>query len=182
LQCYFPMNDMLSSSWFVSLLLNSSLWIQVSALDKATGKSQKITITADKGRFSQDEIDRMIREAEENAEADNAQRKRVEAKNALESYLYNVKSTMADTTATGLRSKLEPTDVETVETSISGGLQWLDEHASDSEESISAKKAEIEAVVGPIMSKAYQQQAPSEQQPAGGDSAASGAGPSVEEL
>jgi molecular chaperone DnaK (HSP70) len=106
----------------------------------------------------------------------------VEAKNALESYLYNVKSTMADTTATGLRSKLEPTDVETVETSISGGLQWLDEHASDSEESISAKKAEIEAVVGPIMSKAYQQQAPSEQQPAGGDSAASGAGPSVEEL
>jgi molecular chaperone DnaK (HSP70) len=141
----------------------------VSALDKATGKSQKITITADKGRFGQDEIDKMIREAEENAEQDQAQRRRVEAKNGLESYLYNLRSTMADTSSTGIRSKLQPAEIEAVESAVTGGLQWLEVRANDGEEAINAKKSEIEAVVSPIMTRAYQQ--PQEASDNGGDAA-----------
>ena len=78
--------------------------LQVSAQDKASGKSQKITITSDKGRLSDDEIARMVKEAEENAEEDAKAQKRIEAKNQLESYLYSLRNTVDDT----LKDKIDP--------------------------------------------------------------------------
>merc|ERR1719223_1817611 len=66
--------------------------LQVSAEDKASGKTQKITITSDKGRLSEEEIERMVREAEENADADKEARDQVDAKNQLEAYLYSLRS------------------------------------------------------------------------------------------
>merc|ERR1712193_506066 len=68
--------------------------LQVSAEDKGTGKSEKITITAEKGRLSEDEIERMVREAEEYADEDKKVKERIDAKNGLESYLYNLKNTL----------------------------------------------------------------------------------------
>merc|ERR1712037_33673 len=70
--------------------------LQVSAEDKGTGKSEKITITAEKGRLSQEDIDRMVREAEEFADEDKKVKERIDAKNGLESYLYNLKNTLDD--------------------------------------------------------------------------------------
>merc|ERR1712070_517090 len=70
--------------------------LQVSAADKATGKAEKITITADKGRLSAEDIERMVQEAEEFAEEDKKVQGRITAKNGLESYLYNLKNTLDD--------------------------------------------------------------------------------------
>lgn len=70
--------------------------LNVSAVDKSTGRENKITITNDKGRLSKDDIDRMVREAEKYKAEDDAQRDKVQAKNSLESYAYHMKSTVED--------------------------------------------------------------------------------------
>ena len=80
--------------------------LNVSAVEKSTGKEQKITITNDKGRLSQDEIERMVEEAERYKAEDEANRVRIEAKNSLENYSYSMKNTMADEKLAG---KLSPT-------------------------------------------------------------------------
>ena len=70
--------------------------LQVSAEDKGTGKAEKITITAEKGRLSDEEIERMVKEAEDYAEEDKKIKERIDARNGLESYLYNLKNTLED--------------------------------------------------------------------------------------
>jgi L1 cell adhesion molecule like protein len=77
-------------------LLASSSALNVSACDKASGREQKITITNEKGRLSQEEIDRMVEEAEKYKAEDEANKSKVEAKNALENYCYSLKGTMSD--------------------------------------------------------------------------------------
>merc|ERR1711920_5571 len=70
--------------------------LNVSACDKSTGKSQKITITNDKGRLSKEDIEKMVNDAEKFKKDDEAAADRVKAKNELESYAYQVKQTMDD--------------------------------------------------------------------------------------
>merc|ERR1711944_286569 len=70
--------------------------LNVNAADKSTGKSQKITITNDKGRLSKEEIERMVNEAEKYKADDEAQKDRVQAKNELESYAFQMKQTAED--------------------------------------------------------------------------------------
>ncbi len=70
--------------------------LQVGAEDKGTGKSEKITITAEKGRLSQEEIERMVQEAEEYADEDKKVKDKVDARNGLEGYLYNLKNQLED--------------------------------------------------------------------------------------
>lgn len=68
----------------------------MSAVDKSTGKQNKITITNDKGRLSKDEIERMVKEADDYKVDDEKQRERIQAKNSLESYAFNIKQTVED--------------------------------------------------------------------------------------
>lgn len=70
--------------------------MNVTAADKSTGKSNKITITNDKGRLSKDEIEKLVRDAEKFKGEDELIKKKVEAKNALENYCYSVKNTLKD--------------------------------------------------------------------------------------
>merc|ERR1719162_377042 len=79
--------------------------LNVSAIEKSTGKEDKITITNDKGRLSQDEIERMVSEAEKYKAEDDANRNRIESKNGLENYAYSMKSTMADEKLAGKLSE-----------------------------------------------------------------------------
>merc|ERR1711966_140127 len=85
--------------------------VNVGAEDKGTGKSEKITITADKGRLSEEEIERMVQEAEEFAEEDRKIKERVDARNSLETYAYNMKNTVSDSDK--LADKLEEDDKST---------------------------------------------------------------------
>ena len=81
----------------VTFEIDANSILQVSALDKGTGRSEKITITADTGRLSEEDIERMIQEAAEYAAEDQAMKEKVDARNELESYLFNLRNSFEDT-------------------------------------------------------------------------------------
>lgn len=96
----------------VSFELDANGILKVSAVDKGTGKGESITITNDKGRLTQEEIERMVQEAEKYAEEDKATRERIEARNGLENYAFNLKNQVSD--EDGLGGKIDEEDKETV--------------------------------------------------------------------
>ena len=95
--------------------------LNVSASEKSTGKSNKIVITNDKGRLSKEDIDRMVEEAERFKAEDEEIQKKIEAKNHLESYLYQMKSMLKDETT----SKINPEDKETILKKIGEIDEWM---------------------------------------------------------
>merc|ERR1711968_59326 len=129
--------------------------LQVSAEDKGTGKAEKITITAEKGRLSEEDIERMVREAEEFAEEDKKVKEKIDAKNGLEGYLYNLKNTLEDDEK-GLADKLSEEDKEELDNTINEALDWLDENPEAEAEEFEDKQKEVEQVANPIMRELYQ--------------------------
>lgn len=128
--------------------------LQVGAHDKGTGKQEKITITADKGRLSQEEIERMVREAEEFAEEDKKVKARIDSRNSLESYVYNLKNMLDD--EEGVGGKLSESDKKDLESAVQEALEWLDENPEAETEDYEAKQKEVEQVANPIMKNVYQ--------------------------
>jgi len=129
--------------------------VNVQAQDKGTGKSEKITITADKGRLSEEEIERMVRESEEYAEEDKKVRDTVDARNAFEGYAYSMKQQISDDDKLG--TKISEDDKKTINDAVTEALKWLDEHTEAEKTEYDEKKAELEKVCNPIISKIYQQ-------------------------
>ena len=127
--------------------------LQVSAEDKGTGKSEKITITNDKGRLSQEEIERMVNEAKEFEEEDRKLKEKIDSKNALESYIYNIKNTINDEDK--IKDKLTDEDKETLESIVKETTEWIDENQNSDKEEFEEKQKEVEKTVNPIMSKLY---------------------------
>ena len=140
----------------------------VSAHDKATGKSEKITITADKGRLSEEEIERMVQESEEFAEEDKKIRETVDAKNALEGYTYSMKQQITDDDKLG--SKISDEDKKTINDAITETLKWLDDTKDATKADYDEKKEELEKICNPIVTKLYQQAGAGGKPGAGGDS------------
>jgi len=128
--------------------------LQVSAEDKGTGKAEKITITAEKGRLSEEDIERMVREAEEFADEDAKVKQRIDARNGLESYVYNLKNTLDDDEK-GISDKISDSDKEELETAINDTLDWLDENQEAEKEDYEEKQQELERVANPIMREVY---------------------------
>merc|ERR1711993_151575 len=106
----------------VTFEIDSNGIVQVSATDKGTGKSESIQITADKGRLSQEEIERMVREAEEFAEEDKIMKETIDARNGLEGYAYSMKNTEKDEDKLG--DKIDEDDKETIEEAVSEAIDW----------------------------------------------------------
>ncbi|CAL4976021.1 unnamed protein product [Urochloa decumbens] len=132
--------------------------LHVQAADKGTGKSEKITITSDGRRLSQEEIDRMVREAEEFAEDDKKVRERVDARNKLETYVYQVKSAVDDTK---MADKMDADGKDRVEEAIREANDWLDGNADTlDKEDYEEKLKELEDVCGPVISAVYQRSGP----------------------
>ncbi|KAG0325746.1 ATPase with role in protein import into the ER [Dissophora globulifera] len=128
--------------------------LRVSASDKGTGKTETITITNDKGRLSDEEIERMIKEAEQFANEDQVIKERIESKNVLENYLYSVKNQVNDDSQLG--SKIDAEDKKTILDEVNKKVSWLEsEGTTASKEELDEKKEEVEAVVNPITSKLY---------------------------
>ena len=99
--------------------------LNVSAVDTSTGKENKITITNDKGRLSKEEIEKMVAEAEKYKSEDDAQRERVQTKNNLESYAYNMKSTIEDDK---VKDKISEEDKKTIQDKCQETIKWLEEN------------------------------------------------------
>jgi len=138
----------------VSFEVDANGILQVSAEDKGTGKSEKITITAEKGRLSEDEIERMVREAEEYADEDKKVKERIDAKNGLESYLYNLKNTLNDEEK-GISEKISAGDKKDLEDLIDESLDWLEDNPEAETEEYDEKRKEVENIANPIMRNVY---------------------------
>lgn len=124
--------------------------LNVTAKDQGSGKESKITITNDSGRFSKDEIERMVQEAEKNSSRDKEELEKVEERNKLENMCYSVRNTMDE-----MKGKIKDEDREKINTKSAELLKWLDEHRDESKDVYSAKVKELEAVYNPIITAAY---------------------------
>ena len=122
--------------------------MNVSALEKGTGKTNKIVITNDKGRLSKEEIERMLSEAEKYKAEDEAEAGRIGAKNALESYAYSLKNTLSDSK---VDEKLDSEDKEKLKAEIDKTVAWLDESQQATKEEYEVHQKELEAGANPIM-------------------------------
>ena len=124
--------------------------LNVTAVEKSSGKSQKITITNDKSRLSAADIERMVKEAEQFKEQDNEMKLNIEAKNSLENYIYSIKSSILDEKVS---SVLSDQDKTTINTTVEETLKWLGDNTSVGKEAYEKKKEEVEGTLMPIMSK-----------------------------
>ncbi|KAI8581069.1 hypothetical protein K450DRAFT_234486 [Umbelopsis ramanniana AG] len=161
--------------------------LNVSAVDKTTGKSSKITITNDKGRLSKEDIERMVSDAEKYKAEDEEVAAKISARNGLESYAYNLRNTLQDENVGG---KLEEADKTKLKEAVDEAIKWLDESQEASKDEYESRQKELEEVANPIMMKIYGQGAGAGGAPggapggfppgAGGDAAPEG--PTVEEV
>merc|ERR1712173_569392 len=129
--------------------------LNVSAVDRSTNKQSKITITNDQGRLSKEEIERMVSDADKFKADDEKQKERIAAKNGLESYCFNMKSTLDDE---NLKEKISEDEKRTMSSKCDEALKWLDRNHLGEVEEFQDKQKEVEAVCNPIISKLYQQQ------------------------
>jgi len=128
--------------------------LNVSAVDKSTNKQSKITITNDQGRLSKEEIERMVNDADKFKAEDEKQKERIAAKNSLESYCFNMKSTMDDEK---LKDKISEDDKRMIISKCEEAVKWLDGNQLAEVDEFQDKQKEVEAVCNPIITKMYQQ-------------------------
>merc|ERR1711935_1118908 len=138
----------------VSFEVDANGILQVSAEDKGTGKAEKITITAEKGRLSEEDIERMVREAEEFADEDKLVKERIDARNGLESFVYNLKNTLDDDDK-GVADKISPEDMKELQDLIDETLDWMEENPEAEKEDYDDKQKEVENISNPIMRQMY---------------------------
>ena len=141
----------------VSFDVDANGIMNISAEEKTTKKTNNITITNDKGRLSKEQIEEMIKKAEEYKEADNKLKERIEAKGGLENYLYNLKNTMTtkdDSPPILIELKKEMDPI------IEEGLKWLENNDKEETDVYKEKQKELEEKVNPLMQKLYSQQMP----------------------
>jgi L1 cell adhesion molecule like protein len=137
----------------VTFDVNADGIMNVSAQDKSTGNVKKITIKNEKGRLSQDDIDRMVRDAEKFKDQDEAVRKRVEAKNALEGYCFGVRNSLSNEQ---FANALSQSDKDAVNKEINDCLAWIEGNLEASPEQFENKQKELEGKIMPIMQRGYQ--------------------------
>merc|ERR1711887_530957 len=166
--------------------------LNVSATDKSTGKQSNVTITNDKGRLSKEEIERMVNDAEKYKADDEKQKERISAKNGLESYCFNMKTTIEDEK---VNDKISEDDMKKINDKCDEAIKWLDANQLAEVEEFNDKQKEIEAVCNPIITKLYQGAGGMPDMggmpggmpgagaaPGGGAGGAGGAGPTIEEV
>eukprot|EP00092_Neocalanus_flemingeri_P025625 GFUD01027781.1.p1 GENE.GFUD01027781.1~~GFUD01027781.1.p1 ORF type:complete len:649 (-),score=246.49 GFUD01027781.1:85-2031(-) len=162
--------------------------LNVSASDKSTGKSNKITITNDKGRLSKEDIEKMVNDAEKYKADDDIQKERISAKNNLESYCFNMKSTLEDEKVKG---KISEPDMKVINDKCDDAIKWLDANQTAEMDEFVDKQKELEGVCNPIISKLYQGSGEAPGGMPGGAAGApggapgggaSGQGPTIEEV
>jgi heat shock protein 1/8 len=134
----------------VDLDIDANGILNVSAKEETSGKTNKVTITNDKNRLSQSEIDKMVQEAEKFKEQDEKLKSKIEAKNSIENYVYQIKNTMTGE----LKDKFSDEDKSVLTSLVDNTLQWI-ESGDHTKEEYDAKQKEVETVYFPIIQKVY---------------------------
>jgi L1 cell adhesion molecule like protein len=164
--------------------------MHVSAVDKSTGRENKITITNDKGRLSKEDIEKMVRDAEKFKDEDDKQKDRISAKNSLESYAFNMKATMEDEK---LKDKISDEDKQKVMDKCNEVIRWIDSNQLAEKDEFDHQLKDLEKICMPIVTKLYQGAGggmPEGGMPggfpgaggAGGGASKGGSGPTIEEV
>ncbi|CAG07496.1 unnamed protein product, partial [Tetraodon nigroviridis] len=152
--------------------------LNVSAVDKSTGKENKITITNDKGRLSKEEIEQMVQDAEKYKAEDEVQREKIAAKNSLESYAYHMKSSVEDD---AMKGKISEEDKRMVTNKCNQVISWLENNQMAEKDEYEHQQSELEKVCKPIVTKLYQG-ASTSGSGSGGQAGDSSKGPKIEEV
>lgn len=139
----------------VTFDINTDGILNVSACDKANGRSERITIKNETGRLTPEEIQKMVEEAERYKDEDEKVKKRVEMKNGLENYCFQLKNTLNDEK---FKDKFSEEDRKTIDDTVNEGLQYLESNPEAEASEYEAKQKELEAKFSPIMQRLYQQQ------------------------
>merc|ERR1711976_154260 len=142
----------------VTFSIDENSILLVSAKDTNTNKSEQITITNDKGRLTQEEIERMIQEAETFAEEDKAAKEQIDSRNSLDSYLHSMKNSVEGSDK--LADKLSEEEKETVLDAVKEAREWLDSNHNATKDEFEEKQKHVEGICGPIVSKGYGGQQP----------------------
>ncbi|CAL8311533.1 unnamed protein product [Arctogadus glacialis] len=151
--------------------------LNVSAVDKSTGEQNKITITNDKGRLSKEDIERMVQEADQYKVEDEQQRENIAAKNALESYAFNMKSSLRED---NLKDRVSEEDRKKVEEKCEQAILWLENNQLAEKEEYQHQLKELEKLCNPIISRLYQGGVPAGS--CGEQARAGSQGPTIEEV
>ena len=130
--------------------------LTVSAVEKATGKSEKIVVTNDSGRLSKEEIERMLKEAKEFEEQDKITKERIDAKNSFENYIYSMKNTVEDKEK-GIGAKLTEDEKETIGNALKEAQDWLNANQEAEKEEYDSHLKDLQKICDPIIGKLYQQ-------------------------
>jgi len=138
----------------VTFDIDANSILNVTAVDKTTGNKNNITITNDKGRLSQADIDRMVHEAERYKTEDESNRQRIEAKNGLENYSYSLRNSIRDEK---VAEKLSADDKKSLNDAIDDAVKWLESHPSATKEEYEQRQKDLEQIAMPIMTRLYQQ-------------------------
>ena len=138
----------------ISIDIDANGILNVNAIEKSTGKSNKITITNEKGRLSKEQIEEMIKTAEKYKEEDEKKKENIDAKNGLENYLYNLKNSMTKKEGQEAPPTLDEVKAE-ADPLIEEGLKWLEEHDKEETDVYKAKQKELEDKINPLMQKLY---------------------------
>ena len=174
----------------VAFDLDANGILNVTAQDESTGKKGNITITNEKGRMSKEEVERLVEEAKKYAAEDEANKKKVEARNDLENYAYAARNAIRDENAPGAKN-LPEEDKERLEKAVAECIAWIDANKLAEIDELEEKKRELEKVAAPIMTKMYQAGAGGPQTPGGatppppgggGETPPPSGGPKVEEV
>ena len=134
----------------VSFDIDANGILNVTALEKSTGKSNNVTIKNDGSRLSKEDIERMTNDAETYAKEDSEFKEKVEAKNGLENYCFSIKNTISDEK---LKDNIPEDDKKMIEEKIDDTLKWLEHNISASKEEYESKRKELEETFKPIMDK-----------------------------
>jgi len=127
--------------------------LRVLAQEKGAGKSESITIVNDKGRLSAEDIEKMVKEAEQYADQDRAAKEKIEAKNGLENYSYTIKNQVNDESALG--GKISSEDKKAIIDAVDDTVRWIDSNPSASKDEYDQQKEALEKIVHPITKKLY---------------------------
>ena len=130
--------------------------LTVSAVEKATGKSEKIVVTNDSGRLSKEEIERMLKEAKEFEEQDKITKERIDAKNSFENYIYSMKNTVEDKEK-GIGAKLTEDEKETIGNALKEAQDWLNANQEAEKDEYDTHLKDLQKICDPIIGKLYQQ-------------------------
>ena len=126
--------------------------LNVSAVEKGTGKQEKITITNDKGRLTKEEIEKMVADAERFKGEDDVQKEKVAAKNSLEAYIFNMKASLDQPE---VKSKMSEEDLSEARAALDAALAWLDKNQLGEKEEFVEKQKELEKGLKKVVEKLY---------------------------